>query len=96
MRFVRGAPSRYCDFYAASQTMPPMKTPTARIASAAAPARGIGLIAAILLFSLAAFRLMHLPATLINHDALDLWRGSAIGSLYLLLCLSAGRSRPNL
>jgi hypothetical protein len=77
--------------------MPPMKTPTARIASAAAPARGIGVIAAILLFSLAVFRLLHLPATSINHDALDVWRGAAIGSLYLVLCLStAHRSRPNL
>jgi hypothetical protein len=66
----------------------PMKKLSTLNAFTTHPLRGIGLIAAIALFSLAVFRLVHLPAASMDHDFLDLWRGLAVGSLYLLFCLS--------
>lgn len=91
MRFIRQPQRGLSQLYATSQTMLSTKTPSIRIAFMTHSIRSIGLITAILLFAFALFQLFHLPAASINHDLLDLWRGLAVGSLYLLFCLSTGR-----
>jgi hypothetical protein len=88
MGFIRQRLPWLPQFYVERLTMPPMKKLSTLNAFTTHPLRGIGLIAAIALFSLAVFRLVHLPAASMDHDFLDLWRGLAVGSLYLLFCLS--------
>ncbi|MBM7129087.1 hypothetical protein [Dyella mobilis] len=71
-----------------------MKTPS--MPHAALPSRrtrGFGLIAMAVLFLLSVFQLTHLPAAPASHDAIDLWRGLAEGSLFVFFCLPAGRNR---
>lgn len=74
-----------------------MKTPSVQSPIATRTSRGITMIGLVLLFLLAVFRLTHLPAAPNGHDFVDLWRGLAVGSLFLFFCVpTSSRPRPGL
>ena len=67
--------------------------PTARTTFTPRTLRGLGRVVLVLLFVLSVFQLSHLP-TIASHQFIDLWRGMAAGSLFLLFCIPASR-RPH-
>jgi hypothetical protein len=88
--------ARYRKFMLAGQRMAPMKTSSLHVPFASRTARGFGLVALALLFLLSVFQLTH-PATSPSHDIVDLWRGLAVGSLFLFFCYpTAGRPHSGL
>lgn len=74
-----------------------MKPPSLRHPFAPRATRGFALVMLALVFVLSAFQLTHLPAVFANHDLINLWRGLAVGSLFLFFCFpTAGRPHSGL
>lgn len=75
--------------------MPSMKISTLHTPSTPRTRRRFGQLVLTLLFVLSVFQLTHLSAAA-NHGFVDLWRGLAVGSLFLFFYLpSAGRTRSD-
>jgi hypothetical protein len=71
-----------------------MKTPSLHNPFAPRTTRGLGLVVLALVFLFSVFQLTHLPTVTADHDIIDLWRGLAVGSLFLFFCFPAtGRLR---
>jgi hypothetical protein len=84
----------YRKFMPGGQRMPSMKTPSQLIPRAT---RWFGLIALVVLFLLSVFELAHQPAASTSHHLVDLWRGLAVGSLFLFFSFpTAGRPHSKL
>jgi hypothetical protein len=73
--------------------MSSMKIPSAHMAFTIRTKRGFGQIVLAFLFLVSVFQLSHLPAMAANHDAIDMWRAFAVGTLFLFFCLP-GSGRP--
>jgi hypothetical protein len=73
-----------------------MKTPHLHASLGSRTVRGFGLVTLTLLFLLSVFQLTH-PSAAASRDIVDLWRGLAVGSLFLFFCLpTAGRPHSGL
>jgi hypothetical protein len=93
MGFIRPQGIPLSQIYAVALKNAPMKPASVHTPFAPRTTRGFALLALALVFLLSAFQLTHLPAVSANHDLIDLWRGLAVGSLFLFFCFpAAGRS----
>jgi hypothetical protein len=85
----------YRKFMPWGRTMPPMKRSSSMHPPMPKATRGFALIALALAFLLSVFQLTHLPVVSANHDVINLWRGLAVGTLFLFFCFPTARQPPS-
>jgi hypothetical protein len=107
MRFIRLRELALSQFYEHGPENGAMNISSLHTALTAHPIRSLGYVAIGLLFLISVVQLHYLPGCAsgvklicgqgtASNDVIDLWRGLAVGSLYLLFCLPANRrSRPS-
>jgi hypothetical protein len=104
MAFIRRRELALSQFYERGPENGAMNISSLHTALTDHPIRSLGYVAIGLLFLISVVQLHDLPSCAsgikltcsqgaVSNDAIDLWRGLALGSLYLLFCLPAKR-RP--